>query len=385
MINQLTNISCAEVLERTSGKKLVILYPETSNRNVFISCLSQQHGANLRYYCIRPEQTTLSKWLAGLAEAENFRALAGALKGGKPSDWATALAADLAEAAGKTKKVALLLDEYDRALGQRDETRFWSALIPNLPSQVQVIINARQLGREPWQTWIDQGIAGVLGREWRVSSGMFAMDSYERPTLEIFSFGEGRVLVNGYEITQWDGVLPRNLFFYLIDRPLITRDEIFQTFWASLSIPEATNVFHVTKRKIADRLSRAPGVGNIELTQYRSGYYIPSERVTRCVDADEFREMIERAEASENPAEIKAYYLRALELYRGDFLESVEMEWAERRRDQYREMVTGALSILSQIAYKEDQRALARDYLLRALSHSPERDDLRRDLSAISA
>lgn len=383
MITQLTNISCADIYKHIAGKKLVILYPETNNRNVYISCLSQYYGASLRYYCIRPEQTTLNTWLSGLADAENFQALARALKSGKPIDWAAGLAADLVEGVGKSQNAGLLLDEYDRVVGQRDEERFWTALLSNLPARVQIIINARHLGRDPWQTWIAQGKAGVLGREWRASSGMFAVDTYERPMLEVFSFGEGRVLVNGYEVTQWDGVLPRNLFLYLIDRPLITRDEIFHTFWPSLSVREATNVFHVTKRKIADRLSRAPGVGDIELTQYRSGYYIPSERLNRCVDADEFRELIERAEASEDPEDIKTYYLKALELYRGDFLESVDMEWAALRRDQYRETLTSALNVLSQIALKEDNLALAKDYLLRALLHSPERDDLRRDLQEV--
>ncbi len=241
------------------------------------------------------------------------------------------------------------------------------------------------MGRDPWQEWIARGDAGVLGREWRTTTGMFSIDEYKRPLLEVFTFGEGRVLINGYEITQWDGVLPRNLFFYLIDRPLCTRDEIFKTFWSTLSVREATNVFHVTKRKIADRLSREPNIGNIELTQYRSGYYIPSERLTRCADSDEFREMIERAEATDEEAKMKSHYLRAIELYRGDFLESVDMEWAIRRREQYREMMTGALNALSRIARKEGNTVLAKEYLLRALVHSPERDDLRHDLLTFQA
>ena len=35
---------------------------------------------------------------------------------------------------------------------------------------------------------------------------------------------------------------------------MATRDDIFNTFWPSLSIKEATNVFHVTKRKVNEIL-----------------------------------------------------------------------------------------------------------------------------------
>ena len=35
---------------------------------------------------------------------------------------------------------------------------------------------------------------------------------------------------------------------------MVTRDEIFETFWPGLPTKEATNVFHVTKRKISERL-----------------------------------------------------------------------------------------------------------------------------------
>jgi len=384
MITTLTNTSYDAIHEHIAGKKLVILYPETKNRNVFISCLSEYYGMSMQYYCIRAEQKTLKSWLLGLTGNADFPVLAQALKDGDAASWAEALSADFANIAKQNGETALLLDEYDRVSGQRDEARFWGALLANLPRGVQIILNARQLGRDPWQEWIEKGDVRVLGREWRATSGMFSADPYERPTLEVFTFGEGRVLINGHEVSRWDGVLPRNLFFYLIDRPLVTRDEIFHAFWPTLSVREATNVFHVTKRKITDRLSRVSGNKNIELTQYRSGYYIPSDQLTRCIDVDEFREMAECAESGGDAASMKLYYLRAVELYRGEFLETVDMDWVAQRREQYREMVTEALQALSQIALAESQPVLARDYLLRALAHSPERDDLHHYLQQIT-
>ena len=95
---------------------------------------------------------------------------------------------------------------------------------------------------------------------------------------------------------QLDGALPRNLFFYFIDNPLVTRDDIFGTFWPTLSIKEATNVFHVTKRKISERITmKVEESGNYELTQYSSGFYMPGDKVVRHYDAGDFQDAVEKA------------------------------------------------------------------------------------------
>src|SRR5690606_6778276 len=84
--------------------------------------------------------------------------------------------------------------------------------------------------------------------------------------LEVRALGTGRVLRDGKSVDNWDGLLPRSLFFYLVDKGMTTRNDIFNTFWPNLSVREATNVFHVTKRKISEVLGT-------DLTVYWSGFY----------------------------------------------------------------------------------------------------------------
>lgn len=50
----------------------------------------------------------------------------------------------------------------------------------------------------------------------------------EETLLEVRAFGEGRVHVNGRSVDNWDGALPRALFFYLVDKGMVTRAEIFR-------------------------------------------------------------------------------------------------------------------------------------------------------------
>ncbi|MEM6285003.1 MAG: hypothetical protein AAF787_22620, partial [Chloroflexota bacterium] len=62
----------------------------------------------------------------------------------------------------------------------------------------------------------------------------------EKPALlEVHAFGSGRVYLNGREVDNWDGVLPRSLFFYIVDRGMTTRDDIFKIFWPNLTTKEA--------------------------------------------------------------------------------------------------------------------------------------------------
>src|SRR6185295_16856224 len=128
----------------------------------------------------------------------------------------------------------------------------------------------------------------VLGEEQALAGGMFSATEEERPHIEVYAFGSGVVRVNGLPVDTWDGPLPRNLFYYFVDHPMVTRDEIFETFWPDLNTKEATNVFHVTKRKISERLG-------FDLTTYAGGFYYHSTKINLQYDVAVFDALIEEA------------------------------------------------------------------------------------------
>jgi two-component SAPR family response regulator len=94
-----------------------------------------------------------------------------------------------------------------------------------------------------------------LTTEINSDQALYNPQGQSKPTLETYALGRGYGIVNGQTINNWDGALPRNLFFYFVDHPLITRDQIFEVFWPRLATKDATNVFHVTKRKISERIT----------------------------------------------------------------------------------------------------------------------------------
>jgi two-component SAPR family response regulator len=210
---------------------------------------------------------------------------------------------------------------------------------------------------------------------------MFTVEERPKPQLEVYALGRGYALVNGQQITNWDGALPRNLFFFFIDRPLVTRDEIFEMFWPNLSIKEATNVFHVTKRKISERITmKVETSGNYELTQYSSGFYMPSDKVVRHYDVSDFQEAVEQALVATDERKEELLLSRAIDLYKAPFLQTISMSWVEDRRDHLRQLYAQALIGMGRIQQRRGDRERALGFFARSLKEAPEREDIHRDV-----
>ncbi|MEO0563452.1 MAG: bacterial transcriptional activator domain-containing protein, partial [Chloroflexota bacterium] len=182
------------------------------------------------------------------------------------------------------------------------------------------------------------------------------------------AFGKGRVLLNGQEVTQWDGHLPRSLFFYVVDRGMTTRNDIFQVFWPDLPVREATNVFHVTKRKINEVLG-------VNLTSYWSGFYRISSDIDLSYDAMQFSRMVQDS-AVQSDEEARRLLSRAISLYRGEFLTSLDLPWVEQRRSALLQTYGEALVAQARISQDSGESARALGLYLRSALTNPQREDL---------
>ncbi|MBK8034926.1 MAG: bacterial transcriptional activator domain-containing protein [Anaerolineae bacterium] len=299
-----------------------------------------------------------------------------------PTRLGEAFAADLA--AFSDKPTTLFIDELDRIGMDADFNQFIKAVVGAMPPNAQIAFSSRLLMYQPWYDMVARGDAVVLGTEQRRDDLMFTVENMPKPQLEVYAFGRGHALVNGQPITNWDGALPRNLFFFFMDHPLVTRDEIFETFWPELSVKEATNVFHVTKRKITERISmKIPDGGNHELTQYNSGFYMPSEKLVRHYDVGDFQDTVEKALVANSEREEMALLNRAIDVYRAPFLQTVEMPWVQQRRDTLRQLYAQALIQMGRIYAKRGDENRSLGFYTRALKETPEREDIHRQVMTI--
>jgi two-component SAPR family response regulator len=384
----ITKVTVEAFREKSAGKKVVLLYPWTTYRTLFLTHFLTTKQSGFLYYRIKGEQSSLAGWLSEMISEfdqvlDGFgRNLKQILPSGKPEALGEALAADLAVYNGG--ELALFIDEFDRAPLNGDFRKFIKAAVAALPAKAQLAFSSRLLTYQPWYDMVAAGEAIVLGTENRKDDVMFTVEATPRPQLEVYSLGRGYAIVNGQQITNWDGALPRNLFFYFMDHPLVTRDEIFQTFWPELSVKEATNVFHVTKRKISERISMKVGSSkNYELTQYSGGFYMPSEKILRHYDVSDFQDAIERSMIASDDRQEEDLLSRAIELYKAPFLQTVAMHWTGERRNQLRQLYAQALISMGRIHKRRSNWEHALGYFVRSLKETPEREDIHREVITI--
>lgn len=380
----MTNISIADFFSTIENKKFIILYPQSSYRNIFLSYLLQESAETLLYYRLKSEENTLSQMLSGLLDefdSDFGTNLRKALKSNDPKKLAIALANDLEKYSPDS---ILYLDEIDKLILDDDYRFFFTTLKENLSQQNKIVIDARQLTTEPWRQMVLDGDAVSIGTERRESALMFMADEADKPQLEIYGFGRGHAIMNGLPVESWDGALPRQLFFYFIDRDLITRDEIFKTFWSRLNVKEATNVFHVTKRKISERLSiNVLAGGNYELTNYSTGFYRPANKIVRHYDVAEFETAVDDASMTFDDDEQAKLYRRAVDLYRAPFLLSIDMPWVHDRREKLQRQLLEALIGLARIYKSAEKYEESLGYFMRAIHETPLREDIHREVMSL--
>lgn len=380
---EITSVSFKSFRELTDGKKVILLYPWANFRNVFLSYFLNDAAEGLLYHRIPDQSQSLAEWLGGLLQelrkvkAEFGGNLATALESRKADEMGAALAADLGTL--DQERVVLFIDELDRVPQDAQFRAFVQGLVDLMPANVRLVVNSRLLTYEPWIHWVNRDEAVVLGTTHRANNLMFTKEATPKPQLEIYAFGQGHAVSNGREVRRWDGALPRNLFFYFIDNPLVTRDQIFEIFWPKLSIKDATNVFHVTKRKISERIFAHAEFGeSFELTNYTNGFYVPSSKIVRHYDVYDFEQAMEAALMSDDPHEKAVLYGHAVDIYKAPFLHTIKLPWVEVRRRQLQVMYAEALIGLANLRAKDGQWEHALGAYVRAIKEVPEREDIHR-------
>lgn len=375
-LERIAETTYAEFEAKMRGKPVAVIYPRNPKHGAFLAMFMRAYEQEIVCYSLSTEDTSLRHWLTHMATSDLLPAplsqTQAALSGRTtPDELAAAFGADLA--ALRSDRYMLLLDRFDYLEMAGEADQFFRALPAQMPGHVQLVISARLLGVQPWNDMLHAGQAVVVGNEHAVGGGIYG-DDPARGQLEVHALAGGHVYIDGVPVTSWDGSLPRHLFYYFVDHPMVTRDEIFNVFWPKMGVKEATNVFHVTKRKISERLG-------YELTNYASGFYIHSPRLTIHYDARVFEDLVDAA--IDNEQDAPAMWARAIEFYRSDFLPYIDMPWVIERRASLQQKYAQALINLGR--HYRDQHDLDRalGYLMRAVRVKPDWEDVHQDVMLI--
>ncbi len=196
--------------------------------------------------------------------------------------------------------------------------------------------------------------------------------------VEVYAFGQARVLVNGREVpdSEWRSARAAEMFFYLLssDKPK-TREQIAVDLWPDLSPAKSTSNFHISLYRA--RRALFPGVIVLQNGRYR----IPRE-ARIWFDVAEFLKSVNRTRAPSNTGEAASDLQRAVDLYTGPFLPDVYSEWADDLRQELQNKYVKALRGLAKGLWERGDLQKAMGVLEQAAIVAPYNDELLSDMES---
>ncbi len=165
-----------------------------------------------------------------------------------------------------------------------------------------------------------------------------------RHDIEAHALGESRVLINSRPVSEaeWRSNRTKEMFFYVLCcGTRQTKERITAALWPDLSPAKATSNFHINLYRV--RRAIFPGIFTLEQGQYELN---PDLNIW--FDVAEFEGLLSRVENLPPDSQARATNLeRAVDLYRGPFVEEFYSEWTEIRRRELEDKYLKALSLLA--------------------------------------
>ncbi len=385
-LHELVEKSYQTFMDQVDHTKVVLLHPESRYRSMLIARLINDPEKRVYYYAMGPDDIKLRAFIASVAhDLANQHPMFGRHINMLPQNIyenpvehfdlvLETFANDLADMTDEP--FLLILDEYDRSDKAEDVQRFIERLAGKLPENGRMVINSRTLPRLPWISMIAQKYAVILRDDEIIEDDFYASKKEGDDTLSVYSLGPGFVVVNGNQVDTWEGHLPRLLFFFALDRALVTRAEICQAFWPDLEVDQAVNVFHVTKRRLHKAL-------DIDVLVHDNGYYRINPEFGVYFDALEFSSLLMTARNSDDEDVRFNAWNTVADLYRGPFLQGHKDKWIIDRRESFLAGYLEALTNMAEYWVSRDRHDQALNLLHKALEADHTREDIHRDLMGL--
>ncbi len=194
--------------------------------------------------------------------------------------------------------------------------------------------------------------------------------------LRVLSLGQENLIRDGKVVSTaaWRALKARELFFYLLFVGPSRREALCALFWPE-SAPERVRAnFHAT-------LHHARQALGADTLTFDEGLYQINSAVEVWCDAYQLEHLVVQARMLA-PHDVKAEDLwrRATELYKGDFLPSLDAEWIVTHREKLSELYLEALIGLGQCLRSRGDLSAALDVFKRAIAVDPYREDIHRTI-----
>lgn len=371
-------------LRHSLHARLILFHPHSRYRSVLTARLINAPEVKVFYHALGPDDLNLQSFLTSIAhdlanQHPTFGRHLNLMPQSGYDDLDTLLntfARDLSELSDED--FYLVLDEYDRSDSADDVQLFIYHLAGRLPANCRIVLNSRTLPRLPWVSLIAQKYAVLLEDHQLINHDFYDVETRGKIKLEVTALGPGRISIDGHEIDTWEGHLPRLLFYFGLDRAVVTRSEICRAFWPELDMDQAVNVFHVTKRRLHKTL-------DMDVLVHDDTYYRINPDFAVQTDTSRFATALIEGRNEETPRKRLAALLKAAELYKGPFLQGHTDAWIMERRGDFRAGYLEALTEMAHIRMEEERYEYALGLFQRAIAEDYSRENLHRDIMDLYA
>jgi DNA-binding SARP family transcriptional activator len=173
--------------------------------------------------------------------------------------------------------------------------------------------------------------------------------------LEVWTLGDFRVKINGNDVSQgkWKNERARSVFTYFLTKrtQVIGRDQLLNVFFPDVALQKASHRLRMSLLFIRKMF------GERGFILYENRSYRINPKVKCWIDVDEFLQTVETGDKyikdGKNAEAIK-YYLRAVALYKGDYLKDLYDNWCEKPREYYHSIYIKILKHLAEYSYNQN-------------------------------
>lgn len=375
-------------LEQADDTRIVLLHPQSRYRSMLIARLINDPDYKVFYYALGPDDIKLAAFLASLTHdmadqhptfGRHFNMLPQEVYEHPEKHMDQVLATFARELSEITdERFFIVLDEYDRSDTADDVQRFLEQIGAMVPPNCRIVINSRSLPRLPWVSLIAEKQAVIVRDSDVISQNFYDSQIESDQPMEVYALGPGFVISEKGTVDTWEGHLPRLLFFFALDRPIVTRSEICHAFWPELESDQAVNVFHVTKRRLHKAL-------DTDVLIHDDGYYRINPSMAVYYDVMDFTTALMEGRNNSDEERRFAAWQRATELYRGPFLQGHNDRWIEERRKNFRAGYMEALTEMAAVWVSRERHEQALVLLQKALQEDNSRQDIHQQVMRIYA
>ena len=195
------------------------------------------------------------------------------------------------------------------------------------------------------------------------------------PKLIIRTLGKTQVLINGkpIKIPEWQSrKAVQELFFCLIAHPNgLTKEEIGLFFW-----PEATS-FQL-KNKFKNAIYRLRLVLGQEVVLFEDDFYQFNSAMDYEYDLETFHKLLGNAEESSDPKDRLLAYRKAIDVYKGPFLQNIDHAWVEPLREEHSQRFREAVFVTVEQLLSIGEPGEAMKFSRRILAEDPYQEEAHR-------